>query len=191
LAAGALFSAGAEAGTVTFDDSVGNSLLFQANTPGTSFSDQGLTFTNNGTYMYIWDSSSPNSNGTNNNIFAGFASGDYESITKTGGDTFNLNSLQLAISWYDSNPTEVITINGSPLTITQTLTTYVLNLVGVSQVNISGVASSGGYWTADNITYNASSATPLPSTWLMLAGGLVGLGFLAHRGTKRAVAASA
>jgi len=29
-----------------------------------------------------------------------------------------------------------------------------------------------------------ASATPLPSTWLMLLGGLVGLGFIAHCGSK-------
>jgi len=29
------------------------------------------------------------------------------------------------------------------------------------------------------------AATPLPSTWLMLLGGLVGLGFFAFRGTKK------
>jgi hypothetical protein len=35
------------------------------------------------------------------------------------------------------------------------------------------------------------SSTPLPSTWLMLLGGLVGLGFFAYRGTKSTVAAVA
>jgi hypothetical protein len=31
---------------------------------------------------------------------------------------------------------------------------------------------------------NSPNATPLPSTWLMLLGGLAGLGFIAHRGSK-------
>jgi hypothetical protein len=35
------------------------------------------------------------------------------------------------------------------------------------------------------------SATPLPSTWVMLLGGLVGLGFFAYRGTKKGSAAVA
>jgi len=39
--------------------------------------------------MGVWDFSSPNSNGTNNNIFAGFNTVDYETITKTGGGSFN------------------------------------------------------------------------------------------------------
>ena len=40
----------------------------------------------------------------------------------------------------------------------------------------------------DNV---AISATPLPSTWLMLLSGFVGLGFFAYRGTKKSTAALA
>ncbi len=149
-ASAALLSAfPAFATTVTFDDAAGNSIVDQAQSV---FSDQGLTFTNSGTYMYVWDGGSPNGNGTNANIFAGFSTGDFESITRTGGGAFDLVSLDLAISWYDANPTEIITVNGAPLTITQTLTTYTLNLLGVTQVDISGVPSNGGYWLADNVT---------------------------------------
>jgi hypothetical protein len=35
------------------------------------------------------------------------------------------------------------------------------------------------------------AATPLPSTWTMLIAGIVGLGFFAYRGTKKAPAALA
>ena len=42
----------------------------------------------------------------------------------------------------------------------------------------------------DNVTLN-TSATPLPSTWLMLLGGLAGLGFIAYRGTKKTATFSA
>ena len=35
------------------------------------------------------------------------------------------------------------------------------------------------------ITLAATTATPLPSTWLMLLSGFVGLGFFAYRGTKK------
>lgn len=37
----------------------------------------------------------------------------------------------------------------------------------------------------------SNAATPLPSTWLMLLGGLAGLGFVAHRGAKNGAAALA
>lgn len=38
---------------------------------------------------------------------------------------------------------------------------------------------------------DAGAATPLPSTWLMMISGFVGLGFLAYRGTKKNAAALA
>ncbi len=80
-------------------------------------------------------------------------------------------------------------INGTPLTISNVLTTYTLNLLGVSQVTISGLNDPGGaYWLADNLNY---SATPLPSTWLMLLSGFLGLGFFAYLGTKKGSAAIA
>jgi hypothetical protein len=44
------------------------------------------------------------------------------------------------------------------------------------------------YYGAGNID---ASATPLPSTWLMLLSGFVGFGFLAYRGAKRGSAAIA
>ena len=75
----------ATADVVTFDDSVGQSLVYTYYAPGESFSDQGLTFTSHGTDMYLWGPFAANSNGTNNNLFAGFATGDFETITKTGG----------------------------------------------------------------------------------------------------------
>ena len=149
--AGSLLVAGAAqaSSVVTFDD-------ISAPQAFSSFTDNGLTFTNNGSYLYVWDASSPNSNGTNNNIFAGFNSSDYETITLAAGGKFNLTSIDLAISWYDNNPTETILVNGSALTITQTLTTYTLNLNNVSSVKISGVPSNSGYWLADNVTYSSN-----------------------------------
>jgi hypothetical protein len=38
---------------------------------------------------------------------------------------------------------------------------------------------------------DVASATPLPSTWLMLLSGFVGLGYLAYRGTKKRTALAA
>jgi hypothetical protein len=180
MAAAGLIGFGGAAGAaiVNFDDSVGNSLLFQGFGPGSSFTDQGLTFSVGGFGTeYVYSGISPNSNGTNNLIF-GSGTGDTESITKAGGGAFTLNSIQIAVSWYDPNSTDTITINGTPLTITTTLTTYNLNLVGVTSVNISGVASDTGYWTADNIVYNG---VPELSTWAMMLAGFAGLGLAASR----------
>jgi hypothetical protein len=57
----------------------------------------------------------------------------------------------------------------------------------------SGWAANGPEaLTLDSINIEISSAaTPLPSTWLMLLSGFVGLGFFAYRGTKKNAAALA
>ncbi len=60
-----------------------------------------------------------------------------------------------------------------------------------------------GVYTGDDLVRNGApdtliisdtpptSETPLPSTWLMLLGGFIGLGFFAYRGTKKGGAALA
>jgi hypothetical protein len=54
-----------------------------------------------------------------------------------------------------------------------------------AQVNDTFYPNNGGSFDA------SVSATPLPSTWLMLLSGFVGLGFFAYRGTKKRAAAIA
>ena len=49
----------------------------------------------------------------------------------------------------------------------------------------TGGTDISGAW----VTTEGSTATPLPSTWLMLLSGFVGLGFLAFRGTKKGAVA--
>jgi hypothetical protein len=46
------------------------------------------------------------------------------------------------------------------------------------------------YYAVQELTYSVSS-TPLPSTWTMLVGGLLGVGFFAYRGSKKNAAALA
>lgn len=167
------------AAVITFDDPVGNSILYSY---PAAFSDGGLTFTNKGTYMSVWGASSPNSNLTNNLIFAGFSSGDLMSITKTGGGSFDLNSLDMSLSWYDSYSSETILINGTPITLGQGIQNYVLNLQGVTQVDITGVPSNSGYWLMDNV--NTGSAVPEPTSLLLFGTGLSGIGLAAWRRRK-------
>jgi hypothetical protein len=53
-------------------------------------------------------------------------------------------------------------------------------------------AAGGLTSTGDPVQgYIVEFTTPLPSTWLMLLSGFVGLGFFAYRGTKRNAAAIA
>jgi len=48
---------------------------------------------------------------------------------------------------------------------------------------------SGAYDSFAAIGTGRPSETPLPSTWLMLLSGFVGLGFISYRGTKKNSAA--
>lgn len=162
----------ASAGTVTFDDAYGNSIVGVQWNFGQSFSDMGLTFTNNGSYMYVWGPTGPNNNGTNSLIFAGFDAADFLTITKTGGGTFDLYSLDMTISFYNTNASENIFVNGNPITLVQGIQNYTLNLLGVTQVVITSLPGMG-YWLADNI--NTNVAAPLPGTLLLLGSGLLGI----------------
>jgi hypothetical protein len=156
----------ANAAVLTFDDVVSPQLFSSIGT----FSYGGLDFNHSNTgFVAVWDPNSPNSNGTNN-LISGYDA--ILNITATGGGTFNLNSLDLAISWYDLNSTETIFVNGNPLVITQLLSNYVLNLVGVTSISITGFSS--GYFLADNINVDISSV-PVPAALPLLLTGLGGL----------------
>ena len=181
----ALANGSSQASVITFDDPNSNAIISQQ---FTSFSVGGLTFTQNGGGLtYVWNADSPNSNGTNNLISA---FGSYLAITKTGGGLFDLSSLDLTISWYDSEPTESVLINATPFVLTQGMQTFNLGLTGVSQVNIADIGNNGGYWALDNITFNwitfnqipgapAASVPEPTSIWLL------GLGFAGFAFSRR------
>ena len=163
-----LASVSADATVVTFDG-LGISAL-PVSTGGLDFGTLGGSG-----FTSTWTSNSPNSNGTDN-LIAGYGTG--VTITKTGGGNFTLNSIQMSISWYNSNAVENILINGIGYSIFQALNTISLNLVNVSSVSITGI--SGGYWLADNVTYNAS-VVPIPAALPLLATGLAGVVALGRR----------
>ena len=117
----------------------------------------------------------------------------------TGG----LDTLSLTTS-YSLVATTRYWVELSDLNLTNTSATWSWTL------DYSGVGVSGEYFSNDGHTsvYKNSgglvdggpyqmevsgsvSATPLPSTWLMLLTGFVGFGFLAYRGTKKGSAAFA
>jgi len=173
----ALLVTAAGAATVDFDT------YSPLNVCSSSISSGGLDFNGSvncgGSYMYVWDGSSPNGNGTPALIFAGFGTGSTMTMSLTGGGVFNLSSVDMVISWYDPNTSETIMVNGNPLTLTTALTTFNLNLSGVTSVTFSDVPSGSGYWLMDNVVYNN---TPEPGSIALLGSGvLVGLGVIRRK----------
>ena len=184
---------GAEAAVLTFDD------LTAPTDPLTAFDYGGLTFSTatgcgmidvtDAGCMYLWDGSSPNSNGTNNLIFSDLGRGQTVTITQTGGGVFDFLGLDMSLSWLTSTALANVTINGTAYSLGQGITTLATNLFGVTSVSISGLSTdASGYWLADNINTGAPAPVPLPASLPLMLAALAAMGLLARRskpGRKR------
>ncbi len=154
-----------------------------------SLSTGGLTFSNNGSIcMGVWQG---NPNDATEALILGFSG--FAAITPTSGGTFNLQNFQMSISWYDSLPTDMVTLTEhfqgggtgvKQLTLIQGLQTYNLNLSNLVELDISAVASGSGYWVLDNINATGSGI-PEPASLLMLGSGMLGIGGLARKRMKK------
>ena len=105
------------------------------NTCLATISAQGLDFTQNGGICLGDWLGSPNGNGTPDLVF-GFFNG-YTAITKTGGGVFDLNSFDMAISWYSAATSTTVNVTADfsgggssvqALTLSTTEQLFTLNL---------------------------------------------------------------
>ena len=120
-----------------------------------------------------------------------------------GSATYNLGSSGFSFLWGSPDTYNVVTFwslangtgsilgtfTGSNLTPPATGAGFDFITFGVDTGTIGSVVLNDTGQAA--FEYANVSATPLPSTWLMLLSGFAGFGFLAYRGTKKSSAALA
>jgi len=181
-----IFSVGALAGTVTFDN------FTPLNYVWCSVSSEGLTFSSdcNGTgIMYVWDV--PKGGNGTPALILGYGHTNFMAITDTGGQDFNLTDFQMALSFYDPLPSDTVTLtaifeNQAPLTEVLTLTpnlqTFTFDFKNVRILYLSGVSyDHPAYWVLDNIDFSEvpgsgpPTPTPEPTSIILLATGALGL----------------
>ncbi len=145
----------------------------------------GLTFTGTGGCLGVWEAS-PNTPGIGDLIF----DGSTVAITADDGGAFNLDGIDMTISWYDSLATDSVMLTADfegggsstqTLSLLQGLHTYGLDLMNVSAVDISGVKSGTGYWAMDSLTSSAA-AVPEPAETIPA---LIGFSLLALYQTRK------
>ena len=156
------------------------------------------TVYNNSTdwYIYAFAVSNPNAGATNALATTGFTNWKgFENQLDLG------NGTPVPVFLYASADANLTDLDNPHLN-SVTLTNYIAPGTSSSDFSFfpTSVASnfgmllvngSSGLGQVNDGSTSPGSATPLPSTWLMLLGGFVGLGFFAYRATKKSSAALA
>jgi hypothetical protein len=118
----------------------------------------------------------------NGGIFQSLATvtGNYNVSFDLSDDSGEFFSAFLGLS-------NLLTLNGGP-SFGTTHFSYTVGTTGPETLSFT-FFNPPAWYTLDNVDVTAVSATPLPSTWLMLLSGFVGLGCFAFRGKKKSIAA--
>jgi hypothetical protein len=131
---------------------------------------------------------------------AGFSSGP-DTLTQVVADTA-AQSYNLSFARYIGNggPINSLNVTWNGTSVFSELNPGTYNIYQTFTVSVVGTGSDTLVFTTandpsvtylDDVSLTASTATPLPSTWLMLLSGFVGLGFFAYRGSKKNAVAAA
>lgn len=140
-------------------------------------------------YIYGFAVSNPNASTDNPQAFYNSWVGVYANLSITGPNTEPVNvyySSYIDLSnGLDHDPGLLVPYLLSDFiapNFTTPFGSFIFTSPPASDVGLLAVDSSGDF------AQFSSSATPLPSTWLMLLSGFIGFGFLAYRGTKNCIA---
>ena len=162
-------SAGA-AQVVNFEDN-------PINTGSDPLVSDGFSFTasSNGGSLYSWIDGEGSANGTNNLIY----SVGPLIMTKVGGGTFSVSSLDAGLSWYVEGEGYTLDLYGTRSDLSLVHATvgldYAFNTYTLSGFDnlVSLVFSNptNGYIAIDNIDTGANGAVPEPASWALMLGG--------------------
>lgn len=199
LCAAAAMTPAAQASVIDFNNTSGGSYNYISPT----YSSGGLTFTFN-SYAYLIGT---DYSGTDQNSGFAINGTDYLmsyqniTITKTGGGTFSLNSLDMA-PWEDYSYIDQAVLTGArsgsgsvSKTVTfasatqnsdnvsgNDFTNYLLS--GFDNLTSVTISHASGYLAIDNVKFNETSAVPEPSSIALLGLAFAGFAAVRRRATK-------
>lgn len=150
------------------------------------YTEGGLTFASASGNMFHWGTTSSFDADKSGSTMSENYVNDPITVSKTGGGSFTLDSIDLA-DVYNSGSSVGVALSWTDATGAHSETLTTDNKVGLQtfELGLADVTSfslSGGNWfQMDNITYNATAAVPEAGSLGMMLAGLLVVGGLARR----------